>query len=188
MFKASGDLEYYDKCNKKVKEWQLRTKEFTKEHNLRRDFVREYIKKNTDKNFNKRYNEFLKVENVGKLAISKYTDIFETTTNDVVLMLKSSEHLKKHPKIEQYIPEINNILNDFDYIYQELGKENTVWVVKKLDLGDNLKITIKLNTVNNKKEIGYKSSIIQMQILNKKIEKYLKKEEIKELFDKNKIK
>lgn len=187
MYKAADDDEYFKKCNKKVKEWRLRTKEFTEKYNLKRDFTREYVKENIDKNFNKRYNEFLKTENVGKLDISKYTKDIKTTTNEVVLTNNRREHLKKHPEIEKYIPEISNILDDPDYIYQELDKEDTVWIVKKLD--NNLKITIKLNTVKNKKEIEYKNSIIQMQILNeKRIKKYIEKNKIKEIFDKNKKK
>lgn len=43
MFKANEDFESYSKCKEKVKEWQLRNKQFIEEKNLRRDFTREYV-------------------------------------------------------------------------------------------------------------------------------------------------
>ena len=47
IFKNAEDKEYYDKCKEKVKEWQLRNKEFTENNNLRRDFSRENVEKVT---------------------------------------------------------------------------------------------------------------------------------------------
>ncbi|MBP3463754.1 MAG: hypothetical protein J6K45_04660 [Clostridia bacterium] len=47
IFKNAGDKEYYNKCKKKIKEWQLRNKEFTEKNNLRRDFSRENVEKVT---------------------------------------------------------------------------------------------------------------------------------------------
>lgn len=43
MFKVNGDKEAYVKSKKKLKEWQLRVKEFTEQNDLRRDYTREYI-------------------------------------------------------------------------------------------------------------------------------------------------
>lgn len=43
MFKTINDNESYNKCQKKVKEWQLRTKDFTEANKLKRDFAREYV-------------------------------------------------------------------------------------------------------------------------------------------------
>ena len=184
MFKATDDLELYSKAKDKVKEWQLRVKDFTEENNLKRDFTREYVKKSQNSKLEKQYKEHKEAEKVGIFDITKYTKDIKTTTNEVILNDNRREHLKKHPEIEKYIPEIKKILNDPDSVYLELSKEDTVWVVKKLD--ENLKITLKLNTFTNKKEKGYKNSIIQMQILNeKRIKKYIEKGRIKELFDKN---
>ena len=43
MFKANGDVEAFNKSKSKVKEWQSRLSNFTKENNLRRDYTREYV-------------------------------------------------------------------------------------------------------------------------------------------------
>ena len=43
MFKASDDKEYYSKCKEKVREWQMRNKQFTDDNNLKRDYTREYV-------------------------------------------------------------------------------------------------------------------------------------------------
>lgn len=48
IFKNAEDKEYYKKCKEKVKEWQLRNKEFTENNNLRRDFSRENVEKVTE--------------------------------------------------------------------------------------------------------------------------------------------
>ena len=69
---------------------------------------------------------------------------------------------------------IEDILKHPDIIYQELTKTDTIWLIKTID-DKRIRMTLKLNTVDNKKEIGYKNSIIQMQIydhadLNKLIE------------------
>lgn len=45
IFKNAEDKEYYKKCKYKVKEWQLRNKEFTEDNDLRRDFTRENVEK-----------------------------------------------------------------------------------------------------------------------------------------------
>ncbi len=47
LFKTAEDKEYYKKCKEKVKEWQLRNKEFTENNNLKRDFSRENVEKVT---------------------------------------------------------------------------------------------------------------------------------------------
>ena len=47
IFKNAEDKEYYQKCKDKIKEWQIKNKEFTEKHNLRRDFSRENVEKVT---------------------------------------------------------------------------------------------------------------------------------------------
>ncbi len=86
----------------------------------------------------------------------------------------------------KYIGDIPKILNNPDYIYKQLDKDDTLWIIKKID--DNIKITLKLNTISSsEKEKEYKNSIIQMQILNqRRIDKYEEKGKIEKLFDKNK--
>ena len=47
IFKNVEDKEYYKKCKEKVKEWQVRNREFTEKNKLRRDFSRENVEKMT---------------------------------------------------------------------------------------------------------------------------------------------
>ena len=47
IFKNADDEEYYKKCKEKIKEWQIRNKNFTENNNLRRDFSREIVEKVT---------------------------------------------------------------------------------------------------------------------------------------------
>ena len=130
----------------------------------------------------KQQSDIIKKNIVGKLDISKYTNDIIATTKDVVLLPERREHLKKHPEALKYIESIPNILRDPDYIYKELNKLDTVWIVKQLE--DNVKITIKINTPNTN-EKGYKNSIIQMQLINqKRLDKYETSGRIEKLFDK----
>lgn len=130
----------------------------------------------------KQQSDIIKKNIVGKLDISKYTNDIIATTKDVVLLPERREHLKKHPESLKYIESIPNILRDPDYIYKELNKLDTVWIVKQLE--DNVKITIKINTPNTN-EKGYKNSIIQMQLINqKRLDKYETSGRIEKLFDK----
>lgn len=43
MFKASDNIDDYNKCVRKVNEWQVRNKEFTEIYDLKRDYSREYV-------------------------------------------------------------------------------------------------------------------------------------------------
>lgn len=43
LFKTNKDVEAYRKSQSKVKEWQLRVKEFIEVNDLKRDFTREYV-------------------------------------------------------------------------------------------------------------------------------------------------
>lgn len=43
MFKANKDIEAYTKSKNKVKEWQLRNKQFSEDNDLKRDFNKEYV-------------------------------------------------------------------------------------------------------------------------------------------------
>ena len=46
VWKSSDNIDQYNKCTDKVKEWQNRLKNFTKENNLQRDYTREYVAQN----------------------------------------------------------------------------------------------------------------------------------------------
>lgn len=142
------------------------------------------IWKNNDNKI-KQQQELIKKSIVGKFSISKYTNEIKTTTNDVILLPERKEHLNKHPEILKYIEKIPNILNNPDYIYKQLDKIDTLWIIKELD--NNIKVTLKLNTSSaEQKEKDYKNSIIQMQILKQqRIDSYEKKGKIEKIFDKN---
>ena len=133
----------------------------------------------------KEQEELVQKSIVGKFNITKYDSSMVTTTKDVVLLPDRLEHIKKHPEVLKYIDKISEVLSRPDYIYKQLDKESTLWLVKQFD--DNVKITLKLNTPNEKEsEKGYKNSIIQMQVLpQKRIDKYEINGKIEKLFDKN---
>lgn len=81
-----------------------------------------------------------------------------TITDEVILTDERKWHiLKRHPEVKPYINKISEILSNPDNVYLETTKENTLWLIKKYD--KNVKITLKLQVVKNKK---YKNSIIQM--------------------------
>lgn len=185
MFKANDDLEAYTKCKDKVREWQLRNKQFTERNDLRRDYNREYVKENENKEFNQRIKEKTKNEKVGTFDISEYSNDIITTTNDVVLTSERKRHIiDRHPEVEKYFDNIKDILKNPDRVFKQLDKEDTLWIIKELD--DNIKITLKLNATNSIHP-NYKNSIIQMQIMKQnRIEKYIQKGKLKELLKKKK--
>ena len=122
-----------------------------------------------------------KYKKVGVFDITKYTNEFETTTNEVILTTKQKEHIKEeHPEALKYLGNMTDILTSPDGVYKENSKQDTVWLVKAFD--NNVKVTMKLNVANNKKEQGFKNSIIQMQIMpQKRIDNYEQKGRITKL-------
>lgn len=130
----------------------------------------------------KQHQELIKNSIVGKFDISKYDTNIITTTKDVVLMPDRLEHIKeRHPEVEKYINDISKIIKNPDMILREIKREDTIWIIKKVD--DNVKITIKLNTDNNK---NYKNSIIQMQKMrDSEINRNIRNEKVTIIFDKN---
>ena len=135
----------------------------------------------------KTYNDTINKMKVGEFDITKYTNEIKPTTKDVILTPKQDYHIKKdHQEVMPYYDKLSDIINNPDNVYMELGKnKNTIWVTKEID-GHNIKATIRINTstLYQNKTAGYKNSVIQMQPLPKdRIEKRIKKGEIKELFD-----
>ncbi len=133
----------------------------------------------------KKQEEIVKKSIIGTFNISKYSTSLKTATKDVVLFKERINHIKeRHPEVAQYIKNIPTIIKNPDMVFKELKREDTIWLIKKIN--NNVKVTIKLNT---SKDIKIKNSIIQMQIIrDKEIERYLKNGKIEELFDKNKKK
>lgn len=130
----------------------------------------------------KQQQELIKNSIVGKFDIAKYDKNIITTTKDVILMPDRVKHIKeRHPEVEKYINDISKIIKNPDMILKELKREDTIWIIKKMD--DNIKLTLKLNTDNNR---NYKNSIIQMQKMrDSEINRNIRNKKVTIIFDKN---
>ncbi len=88
MYKAADDDEYFKKCNKKVKEWRLRTKEFTEKYNLKRDFTREYVNdksiENLSINHNTKDNKEVLKEYLGNTPKKDFVKTIKQYENEIV--------------------------------------------------------------------------------------------------------
>lgn len=124
---------------------------------------------------------------VGYFNVKEYVDIKGKINNTVILTPNRYKHIiTNHPEVEKYISQIKNILNKPDRVFLQVEKTNTLWITKKLE--KNIKITLKINISNNKDSKYTLNSIITMQILKEnRIEKYIEKGKIKELFQKDEI-
>ena len=86
MFKANGDSEAFNKSNTKVKEWQTRLSNFTKENNRRRDYTREYVTQNrTIFNDNIVENDFNNLDNSVEHLI-----IYDINSNERLLQITNN--------------------------------------------------------------------------------------------------
>lgn len=130
----------------------------------------------------KQQQELIQKSIIGKFDISKYYETIKTVTKDVVLFPERIEHIKeRHPEVEKYINDIPKIIKNPDMVLKEVKKEDTIWIIKKVD--DNIKITMKLNTANDK---NTKNSIIQMQKMREKeLNRNIRNGKVTVLFDKN---
>lgn len=135
------------------------------------------------------YKEEINKYKVGTFDISKYTNDIKSTTNDVVLMPERRNYITtKHPESIPYMDKMTDLVNNPDQIYmQASGRKNSIWVIKEYE-GQKIQAIIKINkpSLYQKKELGYKNSIIHMHpIRSKYIENKIKKGDIKKLFDIN---
>ena len=137
-------------------------------------------KKKDDKR--KQQEELIQKSIVGKFDISKYTNTIKTSTKDVVFFEERIKHIKeRHPEVEKYIKDVPNIIKSPDLILQETKRDSTIWLIKTFD--KNVKVTMKLNTTNDKK---MKNSIIQMQFMrDSEINRNIRNGKVTKLFDKN---
>ena len=104
----------------------------------------------------------------------------EGSSPKVILMDERKKHIKEsHPEaVDAIVKNLPSILTDPDAVYIENGKENTRWVVKKLD-DHNAKITLKLSTGDS----GKFHSIITGQFMRpKQIEKAENKGRITKIY------
>ena len=137
-------------------------------------------KKKDDKR--KKQEELIQKSIVGKFDISKYTNTIKTSTKDVVFFEERIKHIKeRHPEVEKYIKDVPNIIKSPDLILQETKRDSTIWLIKTFD--KNVKVTMKLNTTNDKK---LKNSVIQMQFMrDSEINRNIRNGKVTKLFDKN---
>ena len=201
MLKETGaEPDYIKSKQKQLSSFNSQYNSWLKETDRYRDYGNEWIgtkvvsqpvKEKTTNQLNnwikkeekrKKQEEIVNKSIVGKFDITKYDNTIKTTTKDVVLLPERLEHIKtKHPEVEKYIKEISNIIKQPDMVLKEVKRENTIWIIKKYD--NNIKITLKLNTDNNK---NYKNSIIQMQYMrDSEIKRNIKNSKVIKLFDKN---
>lgn len=201
MLKETGaEPDYIKSKQKQLSSFNSQYNSWLKETDRYRDYGNEWIgtkvvsqpvKEKTTNQLNnwikkeekrKKQEEIVNKSIVGKFDITKYDNTIKTTTKDVVLLPERLEHIKtKHPEVEKYIKEIPNIIKQPDMVLKEVKRENTIWIIKKYD--NNIKITLKLNTDNNK---NYKNSIIQMQYMrDSEIKRNIKNSKVIKLFDKN---
>ena len=181
--KKMGYDEAYKKTSSKLLKVNNEYNAWLNENNKMRNTNREYVSKNMNIFKNSQYKKEIDKMVVGQFDISKYTDIFETTTNDVILTPERKQHIiDRHIEVAEYLNKIDDILSNPDAIYQQLKKDDTIWIIKKCE--KNIKLTIKLNTANNLKENGFKNSIINMQFIrDSEIKRVIKNGSIKVIFD-----
>lgn len=181
--KKMGYEEEYRKASKKLTKINKEYNEWLDNNDKIRNKNREYVSQDMDISKNVQYQKEIDKMIVGQLDISKYTNEFQVTTNDVILTPDRKKHiLKEHLDVSEHFDKLNDILNNPDAIYKQVKKEDTIWLVKKID--KNVKLTIKLNTVNNIKEKGFKNSIINMQYMrDSELKRVIKKGSIIDVFD-----
>lgn len=175
--------EAYKKTSSKLLKVNNEYNAWLNENDKMRNTNREYVSKNMNIFKNSQYKKEIDKMVVGQFDISKYTDIFEITTNDVILTPERKQHIiDRHIEVAEYLNKIDDILSNPDAIYQQLKKDDTIWIIKKCE--KNIKLTIKLNTANNLKENGFKNSIINMQFIrDSEIKRVIKNGSIKVIFD-----
>ena len=130
-----------------------------------------------DKYVNSPREQEIKPHIVGVIDKDRYKGIADNiTTKDVVLLPKQIEHIEKRHKgvYLKYKNEINNILDNPDYIFKDPKHENTALLIKKYN--NNVEVVLKLNTDTKN---NFKNSIITMwEIGDKRLERYKQTHEI----------
>ena len=140
VWKSSDNIDQYNKCTDKVREWQSRLKNFTEEHNLRRDYTREYVAQ--------RYpNWYVKLTQDEKQALNQYISSDSYKINEKLYtntpLTTEEETLVKH------------IDNALDKIPNYKGYVNRSVFIKNQDHLNEI-----LSVFNNKDLIGSWSSYV----------------------------
>lgn len=156
LFKTADDKEYYEKCKAKVKEWQLRNKEFTEKNNLRRDFSRENVERLTSINENnilKANNNSDKIYSSKITRLEKISDLSDKTKTKVLekyekqLMNKDVENavvidstgqtylLEGNSSNSIYIKDLEDKLKD-SYMTHNHPKNETYYSLSAFDISE----------------------------------------------------
>lgn len=142
VWKSSNNIDQYNKCTDKVREWQSRLKNFTEEHNLRRDYTREYVASANINNLN----SYLDVTNdllsnkgeIGVVKRAKSVEIngkkYYTNSKNKINIKNNEEHIA-NVLINQFggdielLPEIGETDNvrSGDYFFR-----NEIWDLKEI--------------------------------------------------------
>lgn len=137
LFKTADDKEYYEKCKNKVKEWQLRNKEFTEKNNLGRDFSREnvenvtkikesdilnptYIRMNIDKS----YNPENEVDSINKAVLEMPSNVVKEINKSKIEIFTLGQI--KNSKGELVRNSFYNRITDTIHIFQGADKEEVI--------------------------------------------------------------
>lgn len=161
IFKNVDDKEYYKKCKEKVKEWQLRNKEFTEKNNLRRDFLRENVEKVTKvpesdilrpdyirMNISNKYNPQNEVDAINSAILEMPSNIQKEIRNSNIEIFTKGQI--KNNKGEAIENSFYNRITDTIHIYQGADKEEIIHEIGHL-------IETKWNILNDSEYIKVRS-------------------------------
>lgn len=164
------DEEGYKKASSKVKEWQNRIADFTKENDLRRDYTREHIKgykvstklNNNDTMSKNQKNEGKELQYICKIDKEKFKGISSSIiTDEVILTDKQRQHIiERHPEIYELVKDrFDEIIENPDFIMKDNSRESTALIIKTLtDNGKNVNLVLRLSVEGD--DINNKNSII----------------------------
>ena len=160
MFKINGDNEAFLKSKDKVKEWQNRLSNFTKENSLRRKHDREYVYQ--------RYPDwYVKLSQEEKIALNQYISsdsykINEKLYNNIDLVRDDKSMVEKIDNALDKIPMYKGYVNRSVFI------KNQQHLNKILSVFDNEDLVGKWNSYVSSSKIVYDDSAeLQFKILSK---------------------
>lgn len=129
MFKVNGDKEAYVKSNNKVKEWQLRVKEFTEQNDLRRDYTREYINKTSP-------NWYIKLTKEEKRDLNEYISSGSYKINEPLYSKRelTQEQIEFRDNLDQALIKIPKYKG---FVYRSVSIESQNQLNEILSIFDN---------------------------------------------------
>lgn len=178
IFKNVEDKEYYKKCKEKVKEWQLRNREFTEKNKLRRDFSRENVEKMTKVsesdilrpdyiriNASNKYNLQSEIDAINSAILEMPTSIQKEIKNSNIEIFTKGQIKNNKGKVVEN--SFYNRITDTIHIYQGADKEEVIHEIGHL-------IETKWNILNDSKYIKVRSKGLENYNVNfvKKLDGY----------------